>query len=518
MQSPIYAKRMKTEHCSLTPSWWVDEPDFGKMSGQPSHKRFSQSPDFYHMGIQPNIVKQAQPYDSYGDLSKVKSEDPFKRPITPPSYATTHSTPVPVAMGAAVSQRAKYDEWLKVEVCREFQRDKCNRKPIECKYAHPKHNVNIENGKVTACYDFLKGKCHRGDSCRFIHPENPNIKAQLEMNGRNAQFQRKMTNRMVMNPSYTTDYMVTQPVQPAPTVVPTLMFLQNEPASRPMRADRLEICRDFLRSTCTRNDLLKEGRTPEKLSGTLCKYAHPERIKDTEFGGDRSMIDETDNTVIVCMDFVKGKCHRDNKCKYYHPEAHLINEIKHRQSLLSSHLHAQNNNAMTFKDQPILHAASSPLSQTQTFSVPVQVQPTVKYEPTYATSNSYKHRAFDQRPGASPSPVQPATPTSAPWTASYHSNPSQTSFVPMVFSGGVYQNSFGQQIQQSGYLGQTTLANGFHTQSNGSQQTHQTINPMTMQIGTWSASEPEIRMDHQNHHQNLYIQQNPPHSQAYDYQ
>ena len=36
------------------------------------------------------------------------------------------------------------------------------------------------------------------------------------------------------------------------------------------------------------------------------------------------MIDEADQTVIVCMDFVKGKCHRDMKCKYYHPEGHLI--------------------------------------------------------------------------------------------------------------------------------------------------------------------------------------------------
>ena len=54
--------------------------------------------------------------------------------------------------------------------------------------------------------------------------------------------------------------------------------LQNEPSSRPLRADRLEICRDFLRSTCTRNDLLKEGRSHEKLAGTLCKYAHPERV------------------------------------------------------------------------------------------------------------------------------------------------------------------------------------------------------------------------------------------------
>lgn len=50
-----------------------------------------------------------------------------------------------------------------------------------------------------------------------------------------------------------------------------------------MRADRLEICRDFLRSTCTRNDLLKEGRSHEKLAGTLCKYAHPERVSSLEY-------------------------------------------------------------------------------------------------------------------------------------------------------------------------------------------------------------------------------------------
>lgn len=96
------------------------------------------------------------------------SDDPFKRPvrkdsnpytrirhigsppnninnvqITPPAYQTgtpTGSVPgIPVAlgstMGPAITQRVKYDEWLKVEVCREFQRDKCNRKPVSMSHS-----------------------------------------------------------------------------------------------------------------------------------------------------------------------------------------------------------------------------------------------------------------------------------------------------------------------------------------------------------------------------------------------
>ena len=55
---------------------------------------------------------------------------------------------------------------------------------------------------------------------------------------------------------------------------------QQQQSCRPMRADRLEICRDFLRSTCTRNDMLKEGRASEKMNGSLCKYAHPEKVNN----------------------------------------------------------------------------------------------------------------------------------------------------------------------------------------------------------------------------------------------
>lgn len=236
------------------------------------------------------------------------------------------------------------------------------------------------------------------------------------------------------------------------------------------------------------------------MSGSLCKYAHPEKIKD-EYNTDRAMIDETDQTVIVCMDFVKGKCHRDMKCKYYHPEAHLINEIKHRQSLLSSQLHAQNNNAQfSFKSEPILAAGSSTLQTS--FSVPVV--PNIKYEPSIQQNEQYRRqmqRTFDQR-GASPSPVQ--TPTSQPWTTGYTTSTPQTSFVPMT----VYNyasNQFGQNM---------SAGNMF--QNNGAQQ-QQTINPMTMSIGTWSNDVPsqEMRMEHHMNQANLVFQQ---HGQTQQYE
>ncbi|XP_033252970.1 uncharacterized protein LOC117192404 isoform X1 [Drosophila miranda] len=51
---------------------------------------------------------------------------------------------------------AKDSRWLQLEVCREFQRNKCSRQDTECKFAHPPANVEVQNGKVTACYDSIK--------------------------------------------------------------------------------------------------------------------------------------------------------------------------------------------------------------------------------------------------------------------------------------------------------------------------------------------------------------------------
>ena len=50
----------------------------------------------------------------------------------------------------------KDSRWLQLETCREFQRNKCSRSDNECKFAHPTSNVEVQNGRVTACYDSIK--------------------------------------------------------------------------------------------------------------------------------------------------------------------------------------------------------------------------------------------------------------------------------------------------------------------------------------------------------------------------
>lgn len=66
-----------------------------------------------------------------------------------------------------------------------------------------------------------------------------------------------------------------------------------------------QVCREFQRGNCARGE-------------TDCRFAHP---------SDSTMIDTNDNTVTVCMDYIKGRCLRE-KCKYFHPPAHLQAKIK----------------------------------------------------------------------------------------------------------------------------------------------------------------------------------------------
>uniref|UniRef100_A0A8D0GFS3 Muscleblind like splicing regulator 1 n=1 Tax=Sphenodon punctatus TaxID=8508 RepID=A0A8D0GFS3_SPHPU len=229
---------------------------------------------------------------------------------------------------------------------------------------------------------FRTGRCSR-ENCKYLHPP-PHLKTQLEINGRNNLIQQKnmamlaqqmqLANAMMpggplqpMNympqsfqnrggecgtkweggPYYIdidTNYQY-QTIKPMFSVAPSLatnasaafnpylgpvspglvpaeilptapMLVAGNPgvpvpaaaaaaAQKLMRTDRLEVCREYQRGNCNRGE-------------NDCRFAHP---------ADTAMIDTNDNTVTVCMDYIKGRCSRE-KCKYFHPPAHLQAKIK----------------------------------------------------------------------------------------------------------------------------------------------------------------------------------------------
>uniref|UniRef100_A0A673V4V9 Muscleblind like splicing regulator 3 n=1 Tax=Suricata suricatta TaxID=37032 RepID=A0A673V4V9_SURSU len=231
-------------------------------------------------------------------------------------------------------------KWLTLEVCREFQRGTCSRADADCKFAHPPGVCHVENGRVVACFDSLKGRCAR-ENCKYLHPP-PHLKTQLKVNGRNNLIQQKtaavmfaqqmqymLQNAqmapltsfpvnpplaanpgMAFNPYFPHPGMGMLPAELLPT--PPVLIPGNPPLAlpgavghKPMRSDKLEVCREFQRGKCTRGE-------------NDCRYAHPT---------DSSMIEAGDNTVTICMDYIKGRCSRE-KCKYFHPPPHLQAKLR----------------------------------------------------------------------------------------------------------------------------------------------------------------------------------------------
>ena len=77
-------------------------------------------------------------------------------PAAPPGSATGAPGGQSPLFNVGTLLNQKDSRWLQLEVCREFQRNKCSRTDSECKFAHPPDNVEVQNGKVTACYDSIK--------------------------------------------------------------------------------------------------------------------------------------------------------------------------------------------------------------------------------------------------------------------------------------------------------------------------------------------------------------------------
>jgi muscleblind protein len=261
---------------------------------------------------------------------------------------------------------ARDPTWLQVEVCREYLRQACRRDNTECKYAHPSSNVDIQNGKVTVCFDAFKDRCTRSN-CKYFHAP-AQMKADLEMRGKMSLLKQKSEQIALQNNSAAQlalfqlnpllnpfmqnsgansaaaaqisqyqqllqqqNYMAQLSAHQAAQAANGLDGGHTSPIetspSPPRTTSSIEVCREFQRNSCPRS----EGE---------CRFAHPEPNVQIE----------CDNRVTVCMDFVKSaSCSRAEKCKYFHPPQHLQEKLKNgtlagcTQQLSPATLHNNNN-------------------------------------------------------------------------------------------------------------------------------------------------------------------------------
>nr|XP_031305349.1 muscleblind-like protein 1 isoform X9 [Camelus dromedarius]XP_031534923.1 muscleblind-like protein 1 isoform X8 [Vicugna pacos]XP_045370431.1 muscleblind-like protein 1 isoform X9 [Camelus bactrianus] len=359
-------------------------------------------------------------------------------------------------------------KWLTLEVCREFQRGTCSRPDTECKFAHPSKSCQVENGRVIACFDSLKGRCSR-ENCKYLHPP-PHLKTQLEINGRNNLIQQKNMAMLAQQMQLANAMMPGAPLQPvnlmhqsfqkrggdcisrwegspnpivsdtncqyytvepmfsvapslatnasaafnpylgpvSPSLVPAEilptapMLVTGNPgvpvpaaaaaaAQKLMRTDRLEVCREYQRGNCNRGE-------------NDCRFAHP---------ADSTMIDTNDNTVTVCMDYIKGRCSRE-KCKYFHPPAHLQAKIKAAQYQVNQAAAAQAAATAAAMTQSAVKSLKRPLEAT--------------FDLALANMQLQQHTAFlppvPMVHGATPATVSAATTsaTSVPFAATATAN------------------------------------------------------------------------------------------------
>ncbi|XP_048398621.1 muscleblind-like protein 1 isoform X9 [Stegostoma tigrinum] len=259
------------------------------------------------------------------------------------------------------------------------------------------------------------GRCSR-ENCKYLHPP-PHLKTQLEINGRNNLIQQKNMAMLAQQMQLANAMMPGTPLQPvmadggqrgwwfnepmfsvtpglttnpnaafnpylgpvSPNLVPT-EILPSAPmlvtgnhavpvhtaaaAQKLMRTDRLEVCREFQRGNCTRGE-------------NDCRFAHP---------ADIAMVDTNDNTVTVCMDYIKGRCSRE-KCKYFHPPAHLQAKIKAAQHQVNQAAAAQAAATAAAMTQSAVKSLKRPLEATFDLGLPPGVLPPLPKRPALEKAN-----------------------------------------------------------------------------------------------------------------------------------
>ncbi|KAJ6669411.1 hypothetical protein lerEdw1_008220, partial [Lerista edwardsae] len=250
----------------------------------------------------------------------------------------------------------------------------------------------------------FQGRCSR-ENCKYLHPP-PHLKTQLEINGRNNLIQQKNMAMLAQQMQLANAMMPGAPLQPMPmfSVAPSLatnastafnpylgpispglvpaeimptapMLVAGNPgmpvpaaaaaaAQKLMRTDRLEVCREYQRGNCNRGE-------------NDCRFAHP---------ADSAMIDTNDNTVTVCMDYIKGRCSRE-KCKYFHPPAHLQAKIKAAQYQVNQAAAAQAAATAAAMTQSAVKSLKRPLEATFDLGIPQAVLPPLPKRPALEKTN-----------------------------------------------------------------------------------------------------------------------------------
>ncbi|XP_043643239.1 muscleblind-like protein 2 isoform X7 [Drosophila teissieri] len=236
----------------------------------------------------------------------------------------------------------KDSRWLQLEVCREFQRNKCSRQDTECKFAHPPANVEVQNGKVTACYDSIKGRCNRDKPpCKYFHPPQ-HLKDQLLINGRNhlalknalmqqmgiapgqpvisGQVPAVATNPYLTgipansySPYYTTGHLVPTLLGPDPVtsqlgpVVPQTVQVAQQKIPR---SDRLE---QFSGMVPFKRPAAEKSGIPVYQPGATAYQQLMQPYVPVSY----DKVEVIDQRVAVCRDHANSQCRR-KQCKYYH--------------------------------------------------------------------------------------------------------------------------------------------------------------------------------------------------------
>lgn len=200
-----------------------------------------------------------------------------------------------------VNGKIRDPRWLRIEVCRDHMRgEKCERGDDQCRFAHPDNSCLVVSGKVTACYDSMKGRCNR-DNCKYYHPPE-HLKKYIQALGKAFEQQRLVEEQTGCYSGGTI------PIH-FPMVSASPLFHVGNSASlqTPRRldfSDKLPICCFFVNKSCNKAD-------------EDCQFAHPPPSVDVDPNG----------FVTVCMDFISDRCDREN-CRYFHPPSHLKARVK----------------------------------------------------------------------------------------------------------------------------------------------------------------------------------------------